>query len=152
MHLSKKEMTATLAKLITVQLKVLIYETLQTQRDFTKFLKKIGERYGRLVNEEEAYESATLMRRASEMIDRLTEIMDNATITISESDNPPPDKLLVYPPGGLCIVWVFPHAILNRFTVSSRPNRNVSTSSIVLKCNGLARIATDFPYVLRALE
>ena len=100
MHLSKKEMTATLAKLITVQLKVLIYETLQTQRDFTKFLKKIGERYGRLVNEEEAYESATLMRRASEMIDRLTEIMDNATITISESDNPPPDKLPVYHPGG----------------------------------------------------
>ena len=85
-----------MAKLTTVQLKVLIYETLQAQRDFAKFLRMVGQRYGRLLNEEEAREGVILMQRTSEIIDRLAEIMDNATITISDSDKRPPDKLPVY--------------------------------------------------------
>jgi len=88
-----------MTELTTIKLKVLIFETLQAQRDFVSFLRKVGQRYGRLLDEAEVCEAATLMERASETIDRLTQIMENATITISE-DKRPPDKLPVYPLGG----------------------------------------------------
>lgn len=83
----------------TIQLKVLIYEALQTQRDFTKFLRMVGDRYGRLLNDEEAHEGRVLMQRASDTIDRLSEVMDRAVISLPD-DKRPPDKLPMYPQGG----------------------------------------------------
>jgi len=73
-----------LTKLTTIQLKVLIHETLQAQKEFVKFLRTAAQRYGRLLSEEEAHEGAILIQRATETIDRLTDIIDNATITISD--------------------------------------------------------------------
>jgi hypothetical protein len=71
-----------LTKLTAIQLKVLIHETLQAQIEFVKFLRMAAQRYERLLSEEEGHEGAILMQRATETIDRLTDIIDNATITL----------------------------------------------------------------------
>jgi len=72
--------------LTTIKVKLLIYETLKAQRDFTRFLRTAAQRYGPLLNAEESEEAAMLMQRASETIDRLDKILENSdALTISST-------------------------------------------------------------------
>lgn len=68
-----------------VNLKLLILDTLRAQRDFVKFLKRTGGNYFLKLRDDEASEGMQLMERASQTIDRLSEIIDKCdTLTISD--------------------------------------------------------------------
>lgn len=81
-----------MTKLTVVQLKILIFEPLQAQNELAKFLKMAAQRYGHLLNEEEVDQGARLMQRVSSTIDRLTEVIDTAVITLADDSYRPKDS------------------------------------------------------------
>ena len=95
-----------------ISLKVLIFESLQAQSNFVKFLREIALRYGHLLSADEAIRGERLMQHASETIDKLDRVLNNAVITLSDGNiHPKPsDEDSPTPGRGLCQVleWYFP--------------------------------------------
>lgn len=75
-----------------VQLKVLVLESLRAQRDYLKFLRRVGRRHGleKSFNDDETIEGNMIMERVSETIDRLSVVIDNCdTLTLSADQKIP---------------------------------------------------------------
>jgi hypothetical protein len=68
-----------------VELKVLILESLEAQKELARFLEYCAKKYGLLLTNEEAARAMKLMERVSVMVDRVNSAL-----------NRPPDKLPVY--------------------------------------------------------